>query len=273
MKKAMVLMIAVLMLILLAGCDSAAYQKAVSLYESGSYAEAIENFEGLGDYEDSIELLEKCRVAYASELIDSGEYEAARKQLQKAERTDQVEKYLRISAWGMVRKYLEEEGSFEEKDNQYDVESSTQIESVCEIYKQGKSVAVNIQSSEVISYPILSANQTTITRTTVTFDGKEMQPELESKAEVTFKGTRNSSTFYNVGTCLWDIAAYEADAPLIWEEYIHIDSDGAMDDTRSAPAFNRRVSMQQTIITGCLERILEDVNPDLTMADLGFVNY
>lgn len=236
MKKITALILAVMMIGMLVGCSGASYEKAVSLYEAGDYAKAREMF-------------------------------------QELEQTEEVDEYLRLSAWGIVRNYLDKEGTIEEKDSQYDVEESTQVESVCEIRKQGKSVVVNIQSTEVVSYPILSASQTTITNTTVSFDGKEMQPELEAKADITFKGTKSSSTFRNVGTCFWDIADYVSDAPVEWEEYIHIGTDGAMDDTRSAPAFDGRVAMQQTIIASCLETLLEDAELGLTMADLGFVSY
>ena len=154
--------------------------------------------------------------------------------------------YLRLTAWGIFINFLGENGPISEKFDQYDVEESTQVESLCEIRKQGKSIVVSIQSTEKISYPILSASQTTVTNTVVSFDGKQMQPELEAKAEVTFKGTKGSSTFQNVGTCLWDIASYKANDPVQWSEFIHIDTDGSMDDTRKAPAFNNRVAMQHS---------------------------
>ena len=173
----------------------------------------------------------------------------------------------------MIRDYLEAEGPLEEQDDRYDVEDNTQVESICRIDKQGKRVIVEIQSTEVISYPILNTKHTTVTTTTVSFDGKELQPELEAKAEAVMKGPKGSSTYQNVGKCLWDMASYQADTAVEWEEYIHIGKDGEMHDDRNAPAFNERVSMQQTIIASCLELILEDLDAGVTMTDLGFTSY
>ena len=273
MRKLLAVILTFVILCMLVGCDSSDYKKAVSLYENGEYLEAMKMFEALEDYEDSRDLLAKCRFNYAKELLANNDYANARGEFEKLEPSEEVDQYLRLSAWGLVRDYLNEEGPIEEKDSQYDVEESTQVESVCVIDKRGKSVIVNIQSSEVISYPILSAKQTTITNTSVSFDGTQLQAELEAKADITFKGTKGSSTFHNVGTCIWDIVSYEIDAPVEWEEYIYIDTNGAMDDTRNAPAFDRRVSMQRSIITACLEKMLEDADLGITMADLGFANY
>ena len=209
----------------------------------------------------------------AVELYETGAYAQARELFRSVEASAEVEQYLRLCAWGMVRDYLEAEGPLEEQDDRYDVDANTKVESICTIDKQGKRVVVNIQSTEEISYPILSTKHTTVTNTTVSFDGKEMQPELETKADAVMKGPKGSSNYQNVGKCFWDMASYEADAAVEWEEYIHIDKDGEMHDDRNAPAFNERVSMQQTIIASCLERILEDLDAGVTMADLGFANY
>lgn len=273
MKKIVGVILSLAIIGTLAGCDSSDYKKAVSLYESGNYLEAMERFEALGDYENSRDLLNQCRYDYAKMLFENGDYVNAREQFLIAEQSEKVSEYLRLTAWGIFINFLGENGPISEKFDQYDVEESTQVESLCEIRKQGKSIVVSIQSTEKISYPILSASQTTVTNTVVSFDGKQMQPELEAKAEVTFKGTKGSSTFQNVGTCLWDIASYKANDPVQWSEFIHIDTDGSMDDTRKAPAFNNRVAMQQTIITSCFEKILDNADTGFTMADLGFVNY
>lgn len=273
MKKIVAVILVLAIVGTLAGCDSADYKKAVSLYESGNYLEAMEKLEALGDYENSRDLLNQCRYDYAMMLLENGDYVNAREQFLMVEQSEKVYKLLRQTAWGIFIDFLGENGPISEEFSQYDVEESTQVEGLCEIRKQGKSIVVSIQSTEKISYPILSSSQTTVTNTAVSFDGKQMQPELESKAEVTFKGPKDSFSFQNIGTCQWDIASYKANDPIQWSEFIHIDSDGSMDDTRNAPAFNNRVSMQQTIIASCFERILDSADAGVTMADLGFVNY
>lgn len=273
MKKIVAVILSIAIFWTLSGFDSSDYKEAVSLYESGNYLEAMERFEALGDYENCRDLLKQCRFDYAKTLFENRDYVNAREQFLKVEQSEEASEYLCLTAWRLLIDFLSEDGPICENFDQYDVEESTRVESLCEIRKQGKSVVVSIQSTETISYPILSANQITVTNTTVSFDGKQMQPELKAKAEVTFKGPKGSSTFQNVGTCLWDIASYKSNDPVQWSEYIHIGTDGSMDDARNAPAFNNRVAMQQTIITACFEKILDNADTGLTMADLGFVNY
>lgn len=281
MKKIIAFILVVILSMMLCSCGKAAdYEAAVALMTAEKYEEAIAAFTELGDYEDSLQLLEQCknRMAYreAESLLEKGDYAGAWELFEKIENTEKTEELdcnLMACAWGMVRDYLDEEGPFQVKDTQYDVENDTQVESVCQIEKQGKRVTATIQSTEIISYPILSVSYTTITDTTVSFDGKETQLELKAEAKHTMKGKKGASTFQNVGTCLWDIASYKADTPVTWAEYIHIGTDGEMDDTRSAPAFDGRVTMQQTIIASCLEQLLEDADLGLSMADLGFTNY
>jgi tetratricopeptide (TPR) repeat protein len=53
MKKRIVTALLVLALLCLAGCKSGDYDKALALYEEGTYEEAYAAFTELGDYEDS----------------------------------------------------------------------------------------------------------------------------------------------------------------------------------------------------------------------------
>ena len=310
MKKLIALLLSLAMLGMLTGCNSTDYKKAVSAYENGdyqaaveiftqlgdykdsaemalqcnyhiavldfedqNYEEAIEELEALGDYEDCPELLARCRFDYGEQLYENGNYSAARKQFLKAGASGEVSEYLRMCAWGIVRDYLDQEGPMEEHDTQYDTESNIQVESVCEISRQGKSVDVTIQSTEVQSWPILSASLTSVTTTTVSFDGKQPQPEVKSNAEYTLTGPAGTSSFQNVGTCTWDLASYTADTEVVWDEYIHIGTDGEMGSGGNAPAFNQRVSKQQAFLASCLEKLLENGSLNLTMADLGFTSY
>lgn len=63
-----------LLLVLLSGCDSSDYKKAMSLYEGGQYLEAAEIFSALGEYEDSAAMATECTYLQAGSLAESGEY-------------------------------------------------------------------------------------------------------------------------------------------------------------------------------------------------------
>ncbi|MBO7253479.1 MAG: tetratricopeptide repeat protein [Oscillospiraceae bacterium] len=76
-RKMMILVTAFAMVLMFTGCDSDDYKEAMGLYESGNYAEAMEMFQALGDYEDSAQMVLACRYGQAKVLMDAGSYEEA----------------------------------------------------------------------------------------------------------------------------------------------------------------------------------------------------
>lgn len=71
------IMAALLMLVLLTGCDSSDYKKAQQLYDAGSYSEAASIFEALGDYEDSAAKATESKYQHAEKLYTDGNYAEA----------------------------------------------------------------------------------------------------------------------------------------------------------------------------------------------------
>lgn len=77
MRKLFAVILSLIMLVVLAGCDSADYKKAVSLYEDGEYEQAMELFEALGDYEDASVRVLDCHYQIAVEFANAGKYQEA----------------------------------------------------------------------------------------------------------------------------------------------------------------------------------------------------
>lgn len=77
MRKLFALILSLVMLGMLTGCDSSDYKKAVSLYESGEYTQAAEMFKALGDYEDSADMVKACNYQIALELTGAEKYQEA----------------------------------------------------------------------------------------------------------------------------------------------------------------------------------------------------
>ena len=80
-KKIAVVALLLVMILCLCGCDSSDYKKAISLMESGDYAEAKMIFSELGDYKDSKDKVEECVLGIAKtnyekalSLMAEGEY-------------------------------------------------------------------------------------------------------------------------------------------------------------------------------------------------------
>lgn len=77
MRKIFALILSLVILGMLTGCDSSDYKEAVSLYDSGKYEEALEMFEVLGDYENSAEMVKACNYQIALEFTTAGKYQEA----------------------------------------------------------------------------------------------------------------------------------------------------------------------------------------------------
>lgn len=78
MKRFIVLLSAVILCLILAGCSGSQYKKATELYEQGNYAEAGEIFSKLGNYEDSADKANECKYQEASALLQNSDYDAAK---------------------------------------------------------------------------------------------------------------------------------------------------------------------------------------------------
>jgi len=77
MKRALSILLALVIIFALAGCTASDYKAAVKTMESGDYATASAAFKALGDYEDSATLAQYCDYLLATELYNSGDYTAA----------------------------------------------------------------------------------------------------------------------------------------------------------------------------------------------------
>lgn len=79
MKKALTIVICLVMLCLCSGCDSSTYQQATELYEQKKYTEAKKLFEKIPEYEDSKEKIKNCDYMQGSLLFEDEKFEDAKK--------------------------------------------------------------------------------------------------------------------------------------------------------------------------------------------------
>jgi len=96
MKKIVLgLMAGLIVLALFVGCSGNTYEKAMSLYEEGNFAEAEKIFAKLGDYEDSAEMVKKCRYETAMAFYNEAKFAEAQKifdELGKYEKSEDMAK-------------------------------------------------------------------------------------------------------------------------------------------------------------------------------------
>lgn len=81
MKRILSVLTVLVLAVSLASCSVQDYQTAGTLYKEGKYAQALEIYEALGDYADSMKMAEICRqkanYEKAGQLLAAGEYEQA----------------------------------------------------------------------------------------------------------------------------------------------------------------------------------------------------
>lgn len=76
-RRLILAVMVVLCILVLAGCDSSDYKKAVSLYENANYTEAIKAFEALGDYKDSPDMVLASKYGLGGQLLENKEFDEA----------------------------------------------------------------------------------------------------------------------------------------------------------------------------------------------------
>lgn len=69
MKKVLFLAIVIVLVLSFAGCSSGKYNKAMELYEDGSFEEAQAIFKTLDDYKDSAKMIEECKYGIAANKL------------------------------------------------------------------------------------------------------------------------------------------------------------------------------------------------------------
>lgn len=79
MKKIVGLLLCMVLLFSLCGCNSQNYKKATALYRDGDYLSAKAIFDELGDYEDAAEMSKDCSYNMAVALLNDGAYSDAYK--------------------------------------------------------------------------------------------------------------------------------------------------------------------------------------------------
>ncbi len=101
-KKFVALLLAVVLVMALTGCDSMDYKKAQDLYDDGEFEDAKEIFEELDDYEDSEDMVIACDYGIACQLLEDGKYEEAREAFQDLGDYEDSEEQYRAAGWYML---------------------------------------------------------------------------------------------------------------------------------------------------------------------------
>ncbi len=108
--KRMIAILLVIASLALAGCKSADYEEAVEFFEDEKYEDAIALFEEFGEYEDSLEYLEKANYLLAVELYEDGDYIDSFSLFQANPEYEDSATYIQSCAWSIVENHVNDEG-------------------------------------------------------------------------------------------------------------------------------------------------------------------
>jgi tetratricopeptide (TPR) repeat protein len=289
MRKIGVLLLVALMMISLTACKSDDYKEAMELYVNREYDAALVIFTELGDYEDSINMVTRCRHAQAHSLLQNGKYEEARvifeelgdyedsaenvkecyyqqaialmegKQYEAAEEIfamlgdykDSAD-YANGMGWYLFTKYISERGEVTPDNLLYEHDGVIYMDSDC--------LCVEIGNSSFTAKTVI-APQKSVADLYATFNFKFGYYEIRDKA-----------------TTKWDISRYEKGDFISWDEQDHYFSgrkfDGSYNSADTADTlYGESGANLITALTDCIRKGLDESGLDVTMADLGFAKY
>lgn len=234
--------------------------------EQGNYAEAIALFEVLGDYEDSVSLEKQCALDYGKALFGASDFAKAREQFNKAEKTDEVERYLRISAWEMLRTYVENSGPITKEDESTElIDSKTTIDNYTLTSRQGSIMilAENAEKSNRKEYGFYLRISKSIS---TTFFYDVMSDCVSLKSQFVYKqennvGVSDSYVTYK-GNGVWNIQDFHAEG----------DSRDFVQDVEGDLQYDSLYAQQVGVVV-FLQEQLPKTGLGITVKDLGFINF
>lgn len=304
MKRIVALLLSLVMLGMLVGCDSSDYKKAISLYESGDYkaavgifvelgdyedsvgmatkcnyqiakqnyenkeyTEAIEQFEALAGYEDSADLLMQCRYEYAKILFDDSKYTDARNQFQKLEQTEEVNQYLRLSAWGMLQTYVEENGPIIDKVETFDPAGSEEIVATYNISNRRGALTIQTQmtsnkkQTDGLFYIRVGKSADTEIVFNMETDCVNVNSDYNYEMENNVNSGPSSKKHY-VGSAIWNIHDFYADGDV--NDFVEV----VEGEFNLGFLYNQQIGVVEFLMVQ-----LPKTDLGINIRDLGFVDY
>lgn len=254
MKKILTAFLALVMALAFCGCNLTNYKTATELLDSGEFEAAREMFAALGDYEDSAAMITECDYQQAIALLKSGEFETAREMFLALGDYKDSKKLSVNAAWGMLHAYVQAQDEFvyNGADSKVTV-INTHENALCLTYQYNVSgmLKIDVEIGIVVD----------------TADGRAMLSGIET--------TSSYAAHYDAsGGADWDFSTYKSGDKLEWETF---EVEGT---TAQNTPYTQDLTLLDMLLTAAVkqmvthfEQMLCDSNLGLTMADLGFHAY
>lgn len=303
-KSVVVLILLCLLAFSLTGCDSLNYREAVKLYNAQDYDKALEIFTELGEYEDSAQLITRCKYWIAIEAMEYGRYDSAMEQFQalngyedSAERITECKYQLAIAAFDS-EEYASAEALFLEiPDYQqvpeylrrlnwqkfFDAVAETGTESggsfTLQKEQDGKVYSVTadlVDPGQLIFFVSDSKDMgyTFYDDLTITLSRDDLQAAFTATSmfAMDFKGSQIGSQQRGTGTL--DITACTGETPLTLTGFEKTATDNLGKTTTSTDPADSLMGgdMAENLsdLLSVIPELLLDAGIELTLADIGF---
>jgi len=289
MRKICVLALAVVLLFSLTACKSNDYKEAMELYANEEYDAALAIFTELGDYENSVSMMAKCKYAQAQLLMDSGMYEDARvifeelgdyedsaenvkeccyqqavglveaRQYEAAEAFFAMlgdykdsEAYANGMGWYLFANYVSEQGEIVPSDLLYEHTGVITVDSGC--------LCVEIGNSSFTAKAVIDPKKT------------------EADLEATFHIKIGYYEIRDKASTKWNIARYQKGDEIFWDELDHYFSGRDAFGKYTSADYSETLYGESganliTALTDCIQKGIDQSGLDVTMAELGFTHY
>lgn len=244
-------------LFIASGCDGTNYKKAIKLYENGSWDEAATIFEQLGDYEDSMAMVDACNYSKANEFYENGEYNEAIKIFSNLSGYSDSAEMIAKCKWSLFVDYIQKNKKLE-----YNADSSY-------------TVTIEADGDNIIAYYSLNPYKNSAGNFSMqyeaTFSFGDPVAHLNASGELTILSAQIKDTC----TGEWDINSYKPGDEIEWTtyEFNGVKVDGSKLDDSATGLCATGIAGALERLTGGIENIINTSNMDFSMADLGFINY
>lgn len=289
MRKIGILLLTVLIIVSLTACKSDDYKEAMELYVNREYDAALVIFTELGDYEDSVNMVTKCRYAQAHTLLQNGKYEEARiifedlgsyedsaenvKEcyyqqaiaLMEGKRYEAAEEifamlgdykdsadYADGMGWYLFTKYVSEQGEVVPENLLFNHTGVITVDSDC--------LVAEIRNSMFAAKVIIDRNS----------------PKAELSADYFY--TLGATLIKEYGHTQWDIGRYRKGDLIFWDAYEHYDNGKQYSGKAILTPYPELLPGGSganliTALADSIQKGLDKSGLDVTMADLGFAEY
>lgn len=289
MKKTIALILVLLLALSLTGCKSSDYKEAMSYYADGKYEAACELFKKLGNYEDSIEMVNRCIYAMAEEKLETKQYSEAAdlfESLGDYEDSSEMVKecnyqlaHLLIAAkeYDKAREIFGELGDYQDSATYF---QSMKWHIFANYISEQGSVVIKNDNPEYTVTLTLSDGYIQADYVCSFSDATALfmwdNPYAALAGHIVIKmGTYHVE---DTASTLWDISSYKTGDAVEWDELDHYHSGmnafGKYTGVDNSPLLSESVTHAMTSrISESLQRALTESGLNITMANIGFTNY